>query len=127
MVQRYFFCLLMLSTLLLTFASASADELRGDRAAASAGWEQIDAGALVIDVRSEGEYANGHLPDARRIDYTDTDALAAAIGSDKTRSVVLYCGSGRRAERARGALLERGYENVFNAGGLDALQATQPH
>lgn len=78
-------------------------------------------------MRSEGEYANGHLPDARRIDYTDTDALAAAIGSDKTRSVVLYCGSGRRAERARGALLERGYENVFNAGGLDALQATEPH
>ena len=64
MARRHFFCLLTLSVLLLVFASASGDELRGDRAAASAGWEQIDAGALVIDVRSEGEYANGHLPDA---------------------------------------------------------------
>ncbi|NNE04289.1 MAG: rhodanese-like domain-containing protein [Xanthomonadales bacterium] len=107
-------------------ATQAAPELRGDIEAARQGWQRIEQGALILDVRSEGEFAAGHLEGAVRVDYTDTEALAAAIGDDPERPVVLYCGSGRRAGIAQSALEELGYTEVFNASGLDALEATQP-
>jgi rhodanese-related sulfurtransferase len=49
-----------------------------------------------------------------------------AIGEDRDRKVVMYCGSGKRVGRAISALEEEGYTGLFNATGLDALQATRP-
>ena len=115
-----------LLALVLLPLGALAAEVRGDVEAAAEGWERIEAGALILDVRSIEEYEGGHLDGAINIAHTDTQALASTIGEDKDRPVVLYCGSGRRAEAARDALAEQGYTNVFNASGLDALEATRP-
>lgn len=106
-------------------AIGTPQSLSGDLDAAREGWQRIHEGALLIDVRSTKEFEDGHLEDALNIVHTDIDALAAAIGEDHDRSVVLYCGSGRRAGRAQSALEERGYTGIFNASGLDALQATR--
>ena len=103
-----------------------AQNLRGDPDAAREAWTLIDQGALVIDVRSPEEYAAGHLEGALHIPYDQTDALAEAIGEDRSRPVVMYCGSGKRVGRAIDALEARGYEALFNASGLDALEATRP-
>jgi phage shock protein E len=86
----------------------------------------IEDGALVIDVRSEEEFQEGYLPGAVNVAHHDTDALIELIGPDSDRVVVLYCGSGRRAENAKLALEAAGYSEVHNASGLDALLATQP-
>lgn len=108
-------------------ATATAElQLRGDADAASAAWPAIEQGALVIDVRSEREFAGGHLDQALNIAHTDIDGISEAIGTDFGRPVVLYCGSGKRAEIARTMLMELGYSNVINASGLDALEATRP-
>ena len=107
-------------------AEAAKAELRGDADLATVGWERIGAGALLIDVRSSDEFSNGHIEGALNIPHSDIDALKAAIGPDTQRSVVLYCGSGRRADRALDKLESLGYSNIYNASGLDALQATQP-
>lgn len=103
-----------------------AKEIQGDLESARLGWTLINAGALVIDVRSPGEFSEGHVDGALNIVHTDIDALAAAIGPDLDRSVVLYCGSGRRSGLAIAGLEELGYEALYNATGYDALQATQP-
>jgi len=117
---------LLLALFLTAPVLGDSADLRGDLEQARSAWQLIDDGALVIDVRSEGEFASGHLAGAQRIPFDDTDALQAAIGEDRERPVVLYCGSGRRVGLAIEALEARGYEELFNATGLDALQAARP-
>jgi len=98
----------------------------GDPEAAKKAWPMIESGALLIDVRSDEEFAQGHLDGALHIEWDKTDALAAAIGHDKQREVVLYCRSGNRVGKAIAALETRGYSNIYNATGLEALLATKP-
>lgn len=121
--MRLLFCCLLLC--LAALAQADSD-LRGDPEAARAGWAAIEDGALVIDVRSPAEYDSGHLPGAVNIPHDDVDALKEALGEDRDRSAVLYCGSGRRAGFAIEQLKAAGYRKLVNASGLDALEATRP-
>jgi len=86
----------------------------------------IAKGATVIDVRTTEEFADGHVPSATNIPVQsfgahlgDVDKL---VGGDKTKPVVLYCGVGARAAKAKTALEAAGYTNVVNGGGLDDLQ-----
>lgn len=83
----------------------------------------IESGALVLDVRSAEEFSGGHLADALNIPVGQTDRMADAIGAEKNRLVVVYCGSGRRASIAQGNLAEMGYYNVHNGTGFNALKA----
>ncbi|MDT8450840.1 MAG: rhodanese-like domain-containing protein [Wenzhouxiangellaceae bacterium] len=77
----------------------------------------------VIDVRSAGEVEEtGMVAGATNIPHTETDALAEFIG-DKDRTVILYCGSGRRAGLAIDALRARGFHGLVNAGGYEHLTA----
>lgn len=118
--------LILITIATLAAATALAQELRGDADAAREGWQLIDRGALVIDVRSQQEFDAGHLEGALHIPFDQTDEIARAIGEDRQREVVLYCGSGRRVGIAIDALEERGFEALYNATGLDALRATRP-
>lgn len=97
----------------------------GDPDAAARAWPMIEDGALVLDVRSAEEFAEGHLDGAVNIEWDKTDALATAIGDDKQRAVVLYCRSGNRAGKSKTELEARGYTHIFNASGLEALLATK--
>jgi phage shock protein E len=85
-------------------------------------WDMIDGGALVIDVRTEAEFASGHLDEAINIEYEQTESLVKAIGDDKTKAVVLYCRTGRRSGIAAQALLQKGYTNIVNGGGYVELR-----
>ncbi len=119
-------------TLILTLIAAlfcvtalAKDEIHGDLDAARAAWPLIDEGALVIDVRSPEEFAEGHLPGAVNAPYDDLDALLAALGDDHDRQVVLYCRSGRRVGVAIEELEKKGFTRLYNATGLEALEATR--
>ena len=101
-------------------------ELKGDATKAAVGWERIQDGALLIDVRSVKEHEEGHIEGSLNILHTDIDALTKAIGPELDRSVVVYCRSGRRSGRALDQLKSLGYSNIYNATGYDALEATQP-
>ena len=94
-----------------------------DPAAARA---RIATGAVVIDVRTPGEFAEGHLPQAVNIPVeelaTRTGEVAALAGGDKARPVVVYCASGNRARGAVTMLSAAGHADVVNGGGLDDLQ-----
>lgn len=115
--------LCLLAALLLTVGCAHQD-MDPNLAKAQEGWERVENGALLIDVRSEEEFEGGAIPGAINIPYDQTDALAEAIGPQRDRPVVMYCGSGRRVDIAIEALEERGYRNLFNATGYGALQST---
>jgi len=98
----------------------------GDPEAAKIAWPMIESGALLIDVRSEEEFARDHLEGAINIEWDKTDALVQAIGMDTRRQVVFYCRSGNRAGKSIIELKTRGYTNIFNATGLVALRETKP-
>ena len=89
-------------------------------------WELIEKGALVIDVRTAAEFATGHIEGAINIPYEKTDELVAAIGSDTSKEVVLYCRSGRRSGIAVQALRQRGYEQLTNGGAYTHLVRSKP-
>lgn len=74
-----------------------------------------------IDVRSEGEYAEGHLVEAVNIPYREIKRRIFEVTDDKQAEIKLYCGSGRRAGIAKAALEQLGYENVSNEGGYQDI------
>ena len=77
---------------------------------------------VVIDVRTQEEFAAGHIPGAVNIPY---DEVAERISEvDAPNGVALYCMVGPRARKGEAALLEGGYTPVFHLeGGLAAWQA----
>ena len=81
----------------------------------------IKNGALVIDVRSKGEYAGGHIRNSVNIPL---DTLPNQLGRLKNKDQVLItcCQSGRRSSIAKGILKNKGYTQVYNGGGWYSLK-----
>jgi len=117
---------IVVAVVVLTIWLISPVMAAGDPEVAKQAWPMIESGALVIDVRSAEEFADGHLDGAININWDDTDALIKAIGNDKQRPVVFYCRSGNRAGKAAAHLKLGGYTSIFNATGLEALKETKP-
>ena len=86
---------------------------------AAAAQAQPPADAAWIDVRTPGEYASGHLPQAQLIPFDAIEVGVAKLDLAKGTPIYLYCAAGGRADKARRILLARGYTNVTNLGGLD--------
>ncbi len=108
---------------LIAFASlASAGQV--DQSAALRALQQPDA--VLIDVRTEQEHAQGALPGATRVETADLAERIASIVPDKGTPVVLYCRSGSRSSAAQDLLREMGYEKVYNAGGYEDLKGITP-
>lgn len=78
-------------------------------------------GALIIDVRSTGEYAGGHIKGSINIPL---DSLGNQLGKlkDKNQAIITCCASGMRSGSAKSMLKSKGYTNVHNGGGWSALQ-----
>ena len=98
----------------------------GDPVVAKQAWPMIDQGALLIDVRTQEEFADGHIAGSINIPWEETDKLIAIIGPDKQRQVVVYCRSGNRSGKAMVVLQNKGYSGIFNATGYQALKETRP-
>jgi rhodanese-related sulfurtransferase len=78
----------------------------------------VSAGATLVDVRSTEEYEAGHIDGAVNIPVDDLAARIQEIPDD--RAVVVYCRSGRRANRAAEMLRAAGYADVHNLGPMGA-------
>ena len=85
--------------------------------------QMIASGALVLDVRTPEEYADGHVASAQNMPvdsiHDRLPQIAQLTGDDKAKPIVVYCAAGRRAARAKKTLEEAGYSNVVNGGGYD--------
>lgn len=82
--------------------------------------EKIDAGALVVDVRTVAEFQSGHFPGAINIPVDQVSKRLDEFG-DKNRSIIVYCASGGRSGSAKSFLESIGYSDVTNAGGLSNM------
>jgi phage shock protein E len=103
-------------------AVAAPDEGKtGPPSTAAVAWSKIDAGAILIDVRTGVEFDAGHLDGAINIPFDTIAAGITAAASDTDAEIVLYCRTGRRSALAAESLPPLGYRNIFNAGGYEDL------
>lgn len=74
-------------------------------------------GALLLDVRSEGEYQSGHIPGSIHFDMNNASKALSTLQS-KDAPLFVYCLSGSRSRMAANALNSMGYTRVTNIGGI---------
>ncbi len=81
--------------------------------------------AILLDVRTREEYANGHLQNGTLMDITDAN-FAADLGKlDKSKPVFVYCAAGGRSSKAMKTMQAMGFKEVYNmVGGFSAWQAS---
>lgn len=80
----------------------------------------VKEGAIILDVRSKGEFTGGHIKGAINI---PVDALNNHLHklSDKNKTIITCCASGMRSAAAKSILKSNGYLNVHNGGGWQSL------
>ena len=100
-------------------ATTSAQTVLPDRDPALA-HRLVANGAVLVDVRTPEEYATRHVEGAINIPVDDLESRIAEVSKgDTSKPVVVYCHSGNRAGRAKKILVDHGYSQVTNLGGID--------
>ena len=75
-------------------------------------------GYIILDVRAQEEYEREHIPGAIVIPHTEIGTQAEEALPDKGQLILVYCRSGRRSKIAAEALVELGYTNIREFGGI---------
>ena len=77
-----------------------------------------EEGYIILDVRTQEEYDQGHIPGAIVISHDEIAEKADEVLTDKDQLILVYSRSGRRSKIAAEALLELGYTNIKEFGGI---------
>ena len=75
------------------------------------------ADAILLDVRTPDEVAQGVIRNAANIDFYDGSFMAALDKLDKSKPVLIYCRSGRRSGVAMSKMSELGFTEIYNLQG----------
>jgi phage shock protein E len=82
------------------------------------------ANPMIIDVRTQGEWDSGHLQSAVHLPLDSLSRDIETVAPNKRQRIFLYCRSGNRSGQAAKIMLNLGYSDVVNAGGIgDASEA----
>ncbi len=81
----------------------------------------VKAGAIILDVRSKGEFLSGHIKGSVNI---PVDQLSNNLNKlkDKNVTIITCCASGTRSASAKSILKSNGYTTVFNGGAWNSLE-----
>jgi phage shock protein E len=80
----------------------------------------VKEGAIILDVRSKGEYSGGHIKGSINI---SVDTLKNNLNKikDKNKPIITCCASGMRSATAKSILKSKGYAEVYNGGSWQSL------
>ena len=74
----------------------------------------MEQGAMILDVRTPGEFSRGHAPGSRNVPL---DRLPSQMGTlDRSQPILVCCASGTRSAAAKAMLDKAGFTRVRNAG-----------
>ena len=73
--------------------------------------------AILVDVRRDDEYINGHIENSINIDYMSDEFVDKTERLDKNMPIILYCRSGRRSYLSAIKLSKNGFKEVYNLEG----------
>lgn len=82
----------------------------------------LKQGAIIVDVRSKGEYQGGHIKGSINIPVDSLSGNLAKL-KDKSKPVITCCASGMRSATAKSILKSNGYTAVHNGGGWSSLNS----
>ena len=82
--------------------------------------ELVEQGALIVDVRTKGEYNTGAIPGSLNIPLNNISGNVKQFKS-KDQVIITCCASGMRSGSAAAILKSKGYQNVHNGGGWYSL------
>ena len=80
----------------------------------------VKDGAIILDVRTPGEYAGGHIKGSKNIPLQSLQQNVSKIPKDKV--IITCCASGMRSGSAKSILLSSGFKEVHNGGGWMSLK-----
>jgi phage shock protein E len=100
--------------LVLKVALGRRGDLRGEEAR-----KLVAEGARLLDVRTSGEFAAGHLPGAVNIPLGDLEQRMHSLGP-KDRPIIAYCQSGQRSGLAKRLLMTNGFTAVHDLGAMSS-------
>jgi rhodanese-related sulfurtransferase len=78
---------------------------------------------IVVDVRTPEEFEYGAYPDSINIPLDELMTRYKELGNNVSREIVVYCATGARSAYAQQVLMNLGYKNVKNGGGIAAMMA----
>jgi rhodanese-related sulfurtransferase len=69
----------------------------------------------IIDVRTEGEYKEGHIENGKLVDISSSEFSSniSSLNLDKSKAVYVYCRSGNRSKKAMSILKEMGFTEIY--------------
>ena len=83
--------------------------------------ELVKSGAVILDVRTKGEYASGHIKGSINIPVEQLGSNLSKL-KNKNNVIITCCASGMRSASAKGLLTSKGYTNVYNGGSWSSLE-----
>ena len=78
----------------------------------------MESGYIIVDVRTQREYDEGHIPKAICIPNETIDKEPPPLLPNKEQEIFVYCRSGRRSKEAAQKLANMGYKNIVEFGGI---------
>jgi rhodanese-related sulfurtransferase len=76
-----------------------------------------EQGIVTLDVRTPGEFNEGHIEGAQLIDFQSGNFENEIAALDKTKTYAVYCRSGNRSGQAVKVMREAGFNNLYNLNG----------
>lgn len=83
--------------------------------------ELVKNNAIIVDVRSKGEFSSGHIKGSMNIPLQNLQDNLKKLSKD--RPIITCCASGMRSASAKNMLLSMGYKEVYNGGGWQSLNS----
>lgn len=109
------FIALIASVLLLAGCSSSSSAV--DLSVTEFSSKVAEAGVITLDVRTPGEFAEGHIEGAQLIDFQSGNFGNEISTLDKNATYAVYCRSGNRSGQAVKVMHDAGFHNVYNLNG----------
>lgn len=129
---KYIFMVMVLSISLITFYQVAQANNEVTNVTETPSFQQIspeyakqlmdtENNYMIIDVRSEAEYKEGHVKNAVSLPneeiIVDNEKIETIL-PDKNQMLLVYCRSGKRSKEASTKLVNMGYTNVYSFGGI---------
>ena len=109
----------LMAALLAACGASSKPSYRQITADEAARMMQEETDFVLLDVRTQEEYASGHIPGAICIPNETIGSEEIPELPDKGQLILVYCRSGNRSKQASQKLAEQGYTNVVEFGGIN--------
>jgi len=106
---------LIASVLLL--AGCSSSSITNDLSVSEFSNKVAEAGVVTLDVRTPGEFNEGHIEGALLVDFQSGNFENEIASLDKSKTYAVYCRSGNRSGQAIEVMREAGFTNIYNLNG----------